>query len=64
MHNPKTAIINVATYPQKEDVTNKDVRYCCSYLKEDACEKCMIFTGVRWNESNARKERGARNNHT
>ena len=34
-------------------------RYCCQYLKETACENRMISTGVRWDESNARKERGA-----
>lgn len=33
-------------------------RYCCAYLKETSCENSMISTGVRWDESNARKERG------
>ena len=34
-------------------------RYCCSILKETGCANRFIATGVRWAESNARKERGA-----
>lgn len=33
-------------------------RYCCAYLKEDACKNRMIATGVRWDESSARADRG------
>lgn len=32
-------------------------RYCCSYLKETGCQNRYIATGVRWQESSARKER-------
>lgn len=35
------------------------MRYCCSVLKETGCENRMIATGVRWAESNKRKEREA-----
>lgn len=35
----------------------RTMRYCCSYLKETACKERMIATGVRWDESNARKQR-------
>lgn len=33
------------------------VRYCCSELKESGCKNRMIATGIRWAESNSRKER-------
>lgn len=32
------------------------VRYCCSSLKEQGGKGCMKITGVRWAESNTRKE--------
>ncbi len=32
-------------------------RYCCSELKESGCRNRMIATGVRWAESNSRKDR-------
>lgn len=32
-------------------------RYCCSVLKETGCANRYIATGVRWQESRARKER-------
>lgn len=32
-------------------------RYCCSVLKETGCQNRYIATGVRWQESRARKER-------
>lgn len=35
------------------------VRYCCSELKETGCRDRMIATGIRWDESNNRKEREA-----
>lgn len=33
------------------------MRYCCSILKETGCKNRMIATGVRWDESNSRKDR-------
>lgn len=33
------------------------MRYCCSVLKETACENRMIATGVRWDESKLRESR-------
>lgn len=33
------------------------VRYCCAVLKETGCANRMIATGVRWAESNKRKNR-------
>ncbi len=44
--------------PHEKMPPTRTARYCCSYLKETACENRMISTGVRWDESNARKERG------
>lgn len=35
------------------------VRYCCDELKEGGGKDRMITTGVRWDESTARKSRGA-----
>jgi phosphoadenosine phosphosulfate reductase len=34
------------------------MRYCCSGLKEGGGKGRFIATGVRWDESNARKRRG------
>ena len=33
-------------------------RYCCAYLKENDCKNRMIATGVRWDESKNRANRG------
>lgn len=44
--------------PKKKIPPTRLMRYCCSYLKETACPNRMISTGVRWDESNDRKERG------
>ena len=44
--------------PKKKMPPTRLTRYCCRYLKETSCENRMISTGVRWDESNARKERG------
>lgn len=44
--------------PKKKFPPTRQIRYCCEYLKETACENRMIATGVRWDESNARKKRG------
>lgn len=45
--------------PKKKMPPTRTARYCCAYLKETACSNRMISTGVRWDESNARKERGS-----
>lgn len=44
--------------PQKLMPPTRLVRYCCSILKEIAGKDRHIMTGVRWAESNARKDRG------
>lgn len=43
--------------PRKLMPPTRLVRYCCSELKETGCANRMIATGVRWAESNKRKER-------
>lgn len=43
--------------PQKVMPPTRIVRYCCQVLKETGCKNRMIATGVRWEESNARKQR-------
>ena len=43
--------------PQRGLPPTRKVRYCCSVLKETGCENRMIATGVRWAESNKRKDR-------
>lgn len=35
------------------------IRYCCAELKEGGGKDRMITTGIRWDESTARKRRGA-----
>lgn len=45
--------------PKKLIPPTRMVRYCCKVLKETGCRNRMIATGVRWDESNARKERQA-----
>ena len=45
--------------PHKKMPPTRLARYCCAYLKETALPNRMIATGVRWDESNARKERGS-----
>lgn len=45
--------------PKKKLPPTRLARYCCQYLKERNCKNRMISTGVRWDESNARKERGS-----
>lgn len=44
--------------PQKLMPPTRRVRYCCSVLKETGCQNRYIATGVRWDESNKRAERG------
>lgn len=36
----------------------RQIRYCCQELKESQCGDRMIATGVRWDESTQRKNRG------
>lgn len=43
--------------PQKLIPPTRLVRYCCSVLKETCGNGRYIATGVRWNESTARKDR-------
>lgn len=43
--------------PQKKTPPSRIKRYCCAVLKETGCKNRMIATGVRWDESNARKDR-------
>lgn len=45
--------------PKKLMPPTRVVRYCCSVLKESSCRNRMIATGVRWDESNNRKDRSA-----
>ena len=45
--------------PQKGMPPSRLMRYCCVVLKETGCANRFIATGVRWDESNARAERGA-----
>ncbi len=44
--------------PTKGMPPTRLVRYCCSILKEQGGEERAVATGVRWAESNARKQRG------
>ena len=44
--------------PQKGVPPTRMKRYCCAVLKETSCRNRFIATGVRWDESNARKNRG------
>lgn len=43
--------------PQKMLPPWRNMRYCCSILKETGCANRYIATGVRWEESSARKDR-------
>lgn len=45
--------------PRKLIPPTRLVRYCCDELKEGGEKDRMITTGVRWDESTARKSRGA-----
>lgn len=44
--------------PQKKYPPTRKVRYCCSELKERGGQGRFVITGVRWQESNNRKNRG------
>lgn len=43
---------------KKKMPPTRRARYCCAYLKEGTCKNRMIATGVRWDESSARADRG------
>lgn len=45
--------------PKKLMPPTRVVRYCCAELKETGASGRFIATGVRWDESTARKKRGA-----
>lgn len=42
--------------PKKKMPPTRIARYCCQYLKEDGGEGRDKITGVRWDESNRRKQ--------
>lgn len=44
--------------PRKTMPPTRLMRYCCEILKEGGGKDRFIATGVRWDESNARKRRG------
>lgn len=44
--------------PEKLMPPTRLVRYCCSVLKETGCANRYVATGVRWNESTYRANRG------
>lgn len=44
--------------PRKLMPPTRLMRYCCSVLKETGCRNRYIATGVRWDESTSRKNRG------
>ena len=44
--------------PRKTMPPTRLMRYCCEILKEGGGKNHFIATGVRWDESNARKRRG------
>lgn len=43
--------------PKKKIPPSRMQRYCCEYLKENTVKNRFIATGVRWAESNKRKNR-------
>ena len=43
--------------PEKLMPPTRFARYCCSVLKESGSRNRMVATGVRWDESTARKSR-------
>lgn len=45
--------------PRKRIPPLQHMRYCCSTLKETGCTDRMIATGIRWDESRARKNRAS-----
>lgn len=44
--------------PRKSLPPTRIARYCCTHLKEAQGKKRFVITGVRWEESPARKKRG------
>jgi phosphoadenosine phosphosulfate reductase len=60
IEHPKYKGENISMWsliPQKLIPPTRIARYCCQVLKETGCTNRMIATGVRWAESNARKQR-------
>lgn len=53
--NGRTTMWNLI--PKKKIPPTRMARYCCAVLKETGCPNRFIATGVRWDESNARKVR-------
>lgn len=43
---------------QKGMPPTRIIRYCCAELKEDKGMGRVVMTGIRWQESNARRQRG------
>lgn len=43
--------------PKEKFPPTRMVRYCCEYLKEDVIKNRFVATGVRWAESQKRKNR-------
>lgn len=58
MYNGKSVTM-WSLIPQKKMPPWRRMRYCCSVLKETGCANRFIATGVRWDESEGRKERKA-----
>lgn len=54
-----TALTMWNLIPKKQMPPTRLVRYCCEKLKEGDGKGRVICTGVRWDESAARKRRGA-----
>ena len=50
--------------PLKGIAPSRIMRYCCAVLKETGCSDRFLATGVRWAESNNRKERSTFENIT
>lgn len=44
--------------PKKKMPPTRIARYCCEHLKESSGEGRFVVTGVRWEESSKRKNRG------
>lgn len=56
MVQPRTSMWRLI--PQKKYPPTRKVRYCCSELKERGGQGRFVITGVRWQESKNRRNRG------
>lgn len=56
MVQPRTSMWRLI--PQKKYPPTRKVRYCCSELKERGGQGRFVVTGVRWQESKNRRNRG------